>query len=122
MIGKKMLEALNEQINAELYSSYLYQSMAADFAARNLKGFAHWMEVQSKEETGHAKRIYDFVIERGGRVALKAIAAPAAEGKSPLAAFEDAYAHEQKITGMSHKLGGLAKAETDHAAGITRQG
>jgi len=121
MIGKKMLEALNEQINAELYSSYLYQSMAADFAARNLKGFAHWMEVQSKEEAGHAKRIYDFVIERGGRVALKAIAAPAAEWKSPLAAFEDAYAHEQKITGMIHKLVDLAKAEADHAADIMLQ-
>jgi ferritin len=121
MIGKKMLDALNEQINAELYSSYLYLAMAADFEAKNLKGFAKWMEVQAKEEAGHAKKLYDFLVDRGGRVALKAIAAPPPEWKSPLAAFEEAYAHEQKVTGLIHKLADLAAAEKDHAAAVMLQ-
>jgi ferritin len=121
MIGKKMLDALNEQINAELYSSYLYLAMAADFQAKNLKGFAKWMEVQAKEEAGHAQRIYEFLVDRGGRIALKAIAAPPGEWKSPLAAFEDSYAHEQKVTGLIHKLADLAAAEGDHAAAVMLQ-
>ena len=118
MIGKKMQDALNEQINAELYSAYLYQSMAADFLAKNLKGFAHWMEVQAKEEQGHAKKMFDFLVDRSGRVALKAIAAPPVEWKSPLAVFEDSYAHEQKVTGLIGKLVELARAEGDHAAEV----
>ena len=121
MIGKKMLDALNEQINAELYSSYLYMAMAADFQAKTLKGFANWMEVQAREEAGHAKRIYDFLVDRGGRIALKAITAPPAEWKSPLAAFEESYAHEQKVTAMIHKLAELAAAEGDHAAAVMLQ-
>ena len=118
MIGKKMQDALNEQINAELYSSYLYQSMAADFLAKNLKGFAHWMEIQAKEEQGHAKKMFDFLVDRSGRVALKVIAAPPVEWKSPLAVFEDSYAHEQKVTGLIGKLVELARAEGDHAAEV----
>ena len=118
MIGKKMLDALNEQINAELYSAYMYQAMAAYFEAGNLRGFAHWMELQAKEEQGHAKKMYDFLVDRGGRVALKAIAAPPAEWKSALAVFEDTYAHEQKVTGLIHKLVDLAGAEKDHAATV----
>lgn len=118
MIGKKMQDALNEQINAELYSAYLYQAMAAYFEAGNLRGFAHWMELQDKEEKGHAKKMYDFLVDRGGRVALKAIAAPPAEWKSALAVFEDTYAHEQKVTGLIHKLVDLARAENDHAAEV----
>jgi ferritin len=74
-----MLDALNEQINAELYSAYLYQAMAAHFAAGNLKGFAHWMDLQAKEEQAHARKMYEFLLDRGGRVTLKAIAAPPAE-------------------------------------------
>lgn len=116
-----MLDALNEQINAELFSSYLYLAMAADFQAKTLKGFANWMEVQAREEAGHAKRFYDFLVDRGGRIALKAIAAPPAEWKSPLAAFEDSYAHEQKVTAMIHKLADLAAAEGDHAAAVMLQ-
>jgi ferritin len=108
MIGKKMLDALNEQINAELYSAYLYQAMAAQFEADNLKGFAHWMDVQAKEEQNHARKIYEFLVDRGGRVALKAIAAPP----------EESYAHEQKVTGLIHNLVDLARAEKDHAAEV----
>ena len=118
MIGKKMLDALNEQINAELYSAYLYQAMAAHFAAGNLKGFAHWMDLQAKEEQAHARKMYEFLLDRGGRVTLKAIAAPPAEWKSPLAIFEESYAHEQKVTGLIHKLVDLARAENDHAAEV----
>jgi len=118
MIGKKMLDAFNEQINAELYSAYLYQAMAADFEARNLRGFAHWMELQAKEEQGHAKKMYDFLVDRGGRAVLKAIAAPPAEWKSALAVFEEVYAHEQKVTGLIHKLVELARSENDHAAEV----
>ena len=118
MIAKKVQDALNEQINAELYSAYLYQSMAADFLAKNLKGFAHWMEIQAKEEQGHAKKMFDFLVERGGRVALKAIAAPPQEWKSPLAVFEESYAHEQKVTGLIGKLVDLSRSEGDHAAEV----
>ncbi len=118
MIGKKMLDALNEQINAELYSAYMYQAMAAQFEADNLRGFAHWMEVQAREEQNHARKIYEFLVDRGGRVVLKAIGAPPAEWKSALAVFEDSYAHEQKVTGLIHRLVDLARAEGDHAAEV----
>jgi len=118
VIGKKMLDALNEQINAELYSAYLYQAMAAHFAAGNLKGFAHWMDLQVKEEQAHARKMYEFLLDRGGRMTLKAIAAPPAEWKSPLAIFEESCAHEQKVTGLIHKLVDLARAENDHAAEV----
>jgi ferritin len=118
VIGKKMQDALNEQINAELYSSYLYQSMAAHFAAGNLKGFAHWMDLQAKEEQTHARKMYEFLLDRGGRVTLKAIAAPPAEWKAALQVFEETYAHEQKVSGLIHKLVELARGENDHAAEI----
>jgi ferritin len=113
-----MLDALNEQINAELYSAYLYQAMAAHFEAANLRGFAHWMDVQAKEEQGHARKIYEHLVDRGGRVVLKAIAAPPVEWKSSLAIFEESYAHEQKVTGLIHNLVDLARAEKDHAAEV----
>jgi ferritin len=118
VIGKKMLEALNEQINAELYSAYLYQAMAAQFEADNLRGFAHWMDVQAKEEQNHARKIYEFLANRGGRVVLKAIAAPPGEWKSTLAVFEESYAHEQKVSGLINRLVELARAENDHAAEV----
>ncbi|UCG58223.1 MAG: ferritin [Phycisphaerales bacterium] len=115
MISKKMVEALNDQINAELYSAYLYLSMEAYFESKNLTGFAKWMRAQTQEEVVHAMKIYDFVNERGGRVALKAIEQPPTEWKSPLAAFEAAYKHEQLVTGLINNLVNLAVAEKDHA-------
>jgi len=118
MISKKMQDALNEQINAELYSAYLYLAMAAEFESNNLKGMASWMEVQAKEETEHAKRLYDFVNDRGGRVTLKAIDTPPAEWKSPAAAFKAAYEHEQKVTAMIHNLVDVARSEKDKAAEV----
>lgn len=115
MIGKKMEKALNEQINAEMYSSYIYLAMAAYFESENLPGCASWMRVQTQEENAHAMKLYDFVCERGGRVVLKAIEQPPKDWKSPLAAFEAAYKHEQFITGRINKLVDLALQEKDHA-------
>ncbi|KPJ58395.1 MAG: ferritin [Planctomycetes bacterium DG_23] len=115
MIGKKMEVALNEQINAELYSSYLYLSMSAYLESLNLRGFAHWMRVQAREEEGHALKIYDHIIERGGRVTLGAVEAPPTEWDSPLAVFEQVASHEQKVTGLINELVDLATSENDHA-------
>jgi ferritin len=116
MIGNKMEKALNDQINAELYSAYLYLSMVAYFESVNLSGFATWMRVQTQEEIMHAMKMYDYVNERGGRVILKAIDEPPAKWKSPLAAFEAAYKHEQLVTGRINDLVDLAIKEKDHAA------
>jgi len=115
MISKKMEEALNEQVNAELYSAYLYLSMESYFKSLNLNGFANWMRVQTQEEVAHAMKIYDFVNERGGRITLKAIEGPQTEWDSPLAVFEAVYVHEQKVTGLINDLVDLAIKEKDHA-------
>jgi ferritin len=116
MLGEKMQAALNKQINAELHSSYIYLSMAAYFADKNLNGFANWMRIQVQEENFHAMKFYNYVIERRGRVLLEPIAAVPTDWATPLAAFENAFAHEQKITGLINDLVNLAHAERDHAA------
>jgi len=116
MIKEKMLKAVNKQINAEMYSSYLYLSMSAYFESINLRGLAKWMKVQSGEEWGHAMRLYDHIIDRGGKVSLAGIDEPPSSWKSALVMFEEAYKHEQKITGMIHELVDLAIKENDHAA------
>jgi len=115
MISKKMEEALNGQVNAELYSAYLYLSMESYFKSLNLSGFAGWMRAQAQEEMMHAMKIYDFINERGGRVTLKAIDGPPTEWDSPLAVFEAVYAHEQKVTSLINDLVDLAIKEKDHA-------
>jgi ferritin len=116
MLSEKMEAALNEQVNAELYSAYIYLSMAGYFRKMNLPGFAHWMEVQAQEEVGHAMKIYGFIDERGGAVALKAVDGPPTEWASPLEAFQAAYGHEQKVTGMINDLVDLADEVDDKAA------
>lgn len=116
MISDRIQEAFNKQIVAELYSSYLYLSMSAYFESINLKGFANWMRCQAQEELVHAMKFYTFVNERGGTVKLEAIAGPPTEWATPLAAFHDAYAHEQKVTGLINNLVDLAIAEKDHAS------
>ncbi len=118
MMTKKMLDALNEQINAEMYSSYLYLSMAAFFEEINLKGFANWMRVQVQEENFHAMKFYDYVLSRQGRVALKAIAAPPLKWKTPLDVFQATYKHEQLVTSLINKLATLAEREHDHATRV----
>jgi len=121
MINKKMLDAINAQINAELYSAYLYLSMAAHFKTANLPGFANWMTVQVQEETMHAMKFYNYVLSRGGKVKLTAIDGPPISWKSPLDAFEYTYSHEQKVTGLINNLVNLAIAEKDHAANMFLQ-
>ena len=121
MLDKEMESALNNQLNAEMYSAYLYLSMAAYFQSINLGGFANWMRVQNQEEMVHAMKFYDFINERGGRVTLKPIDAPATQWESPLAAFEAAYAHEQKVTGLINNLVETALEKRDHATNIFLQ-
>lgn len=116
MIGKAIQDAMNEQVNNELYSAYQYLSMAAYCESANLPGFAHWMRSQAREETDHAMKFYDFILERNGRVVLGAIDQPVVEFASPLEVFEQALGHEQKITGMINDLYGLAATENDYAS------
>ncbi len=115
MLSQKVQDAFNKQINAELFSSYLYLSMAAYFEAKDLKGMAHWMNIQANEEKAHAMRFFDFINDRSGRVTLTQIEAPKTEWKSPLEVFEEAYKHEIKITGMINELFTLVAIEKDGA-------
>ena len=121
MIKEKIQEAINEQINKELYSSYLYMSMSAYFESINLSGFAKWMYVQVQEELTHAVKFYNYVNEKGGRVILQPIEGPSTEWDSPLAAFENTYEHEQMVTERINKLVDLVIAESDHATNIFLQ-
>jgi ferritin len=114
-MDKKMQDALNKQLNAEIYSAYLYLSMSAYFHSINLDGFANWMRVQWQEELAHGLKFYDYVNERGGRVILEPVESPPSEWGSPLAVFENVYQHEQKVTGMINKLVDLAVETKDHA-------
>ena len=115
MLKEKIQEALNKQIVAELYSSYLYLSMEAYFHSINLPGFANWMRVQTQEENMHGLMIFDYVAGRGGRIELGPIEEPPTEWNSPLDVFEAVYAHEQKVTGLINDLVNLAIEEKDHA-------
>ena len=116
MLDNEVERGINEQINAELYSAYLYYSMAAYFESLSLKGFAHWMRVQALEEMTHVQKFFAFVNDRGGRVSLDPIDAPASEWASPLAVFEAVYAHEVHVTGLINKLMDLVLARSDHAS------
>jgi len=116
MLDQKMEAAINGQINAEIYSSYLYMSMATWFDAQSLPGMAHWMRVQAQEEWTHAIKFYTYVNERGGRVILSAIDGPATDWDSPLAVFQAVAEHEAKVTGLIHGLMDLALEIRDHAS------
>jgi ferritin len=115
MLKKKMLKALNDQINAEMFSSYLYLSMESYFQSISLTGFAAWMRAQVQEEMMHGMKFYDFVNERGGKVTLEAIAKPESTWDSPLAAFEAIQKHEEHVTSLINDLVDLAISEKDHA-------
>ncbi|MFC1711345.1 ferritin [Patescibacteria group bacterium] len=115
-INKKMETAINKQINAELYSAYIYLSMSAYFEAENLGGFAHWMRLQAQEEVEHAMKFYKYIFERGGNVSLMAIDKPKLSWQSALAVFEEAYKHEQKVTKMIDNLVDLARKDSDKAS------
>ncbi len=116
MIGKVMEDAINKQINEEMYSAYLYLSMSAYFESINLKGFANWMFVQYQEEVEHAMKFNEHLKNRGGRLKLFAIAEPPSEWESPLDAFKATLAHEQHITKCINELVDLAEKEKDRAA------
>ncbi|MDX6381136.1 MAG: ferritin [Rubrobacteraceae bacterium] len=116
MLGKAVQDAMNEQIKNELYSAYQYLSMAAYCESVNLPGFAQWMRAQSREETGHAMKFYDFILDRNSRVVLQAIEGPVVEFGSPLEVFEQALQHEQEVTAMINDLYGLAVRENDYAS------
>ena len=118
MIGKAMQDAMNEQINKEFFSSYLYLSMAAYFEDKNLMGFAHWMRLQADEEREHAMKFYNFILDAGGRVRLKAIDAPETDWKSNLEVAEQVAAHEAKVTASINDLYELALKEKDYAAQV----
>jgi ferritin len=121
MLNKKVETALNKQINAELYSGYMYLAMSSHFEAANLPGFAAWMKAQAGEELGHAIKMFEFVVERRGSVALDAVDKPPSKWTSPLKTFEAVLEHEQKVTGLINKLADLAAAENDHATGVFLQ-
>ena len=121
MISQSIQNALNNQVNHETYSAYLYFSMSAYFSSINLDGFANWMYVQGLEELTHAKKIYDHIHQRGGRVMLSQIDSPPSEWDSVQSVFEDVLAHEQKVTGLINELVDLAANENDHATGIFLQ-
>ena len=104
ILNKKMQTALNNQINAELDSAYIYLSMAAYFEGQNWPGMAHWMKQQYLEEVEHAMKIFDYVFERGGQVTLKTIDSPQSSWTSPLDAFKTALKHEQHISQLIYNL------------------
>ncbi len=115
MLNEKVGTALNEQVNAELYSSYLYLSMCSYFKKINLEGFARWMEVQALEELTHAMKFFNFISERGNHVVLTPIDGPQTSWDSPLAVIEDVYRHELKVSGLINNLVNIAMEQKDHA-------
>jgi len=115
MLSDKLLTALNDQIIAEYHSAYIYLSMSSYLHSINLDGCAHWMRLQAQEELMHGMKIYDYVLERSGRVLLKEVEAPPTEWASTLEVFKAAHAHEQLMTKRVNDLANLAQAEKDNA-------
>jgi ferritin len=121
MMNQAVQDAMNEQIKNELYSAYLYLSMAAYFEAEDFQGFAHWMRAQAEEEQAHAMKFFDFINERGGRVTLHAIEQPPTTWTSPLDVFETTLEHEETVTSLIHKLYALSLEENDYASQVFLQ-
>lgn len=116
-----MEKSLNDQISKEFYASYLYLAMSAWFAERNFDGFAKWMRLQADEERAHAMRIYDFVLDRGGKVVLGAVEEPPVKWKSPVEVFETARKHEQLVSGSINDLYTQALTERDYPSQVMLQ-
>jgi len=116
MLNKELHEGINDQINKEMASAYLYLSMAAYLEGNNLSGSAHWMRKQAEEEMEHAMKMFDYMFDRGNQVTLLAIDTPPAEFSSPLDVFEQVLAHERKVTGLIHSLYALSIEHKDYAA------
>ena len=113
MLTNRLQDAINQQINREMYSAHLYLSMSAYFETLNLNGFAHWMKLQFQEETEHALKLFDYVNDRDSRVVLRTIEQPPIEFESPLAVMKSALEHERLVTSMINDLYALAVAEHD---------
>ena len=116
MLNEKMEKEFNEQINKELFSAYLYLDMKSRFSEMNLQGFVNWMDVQVQEEKAHAMGMYNYVLERDGRVELLAIDKPEVEGKTPLEIFEQVLKHEEFVTSRINHLMDVADEGRDRAA------
>lgn len=121
MLHAKVEQALNDQINYELMSGYIYLSMAAWLKKENLNGFAHWMRIQAQEETFHAMKMFDYVHDRDGKVVLKEVAKPQGEWKSVLEVFKHAYAHEQGVTARLCNIADVATKNKDHVTNVLMQ-
>lgn len=121
MLSPAVQTAINNQIKSELYSAYVYLAMTAYCESLNLRGFAHWMRMQSQEELSHAMKLFDYVHDRGGRVTLQAIAAPSVDFKSPLEMVQEVYEHECKVTAMITALYETALKEHDYATQVHLQ-
>jgi len=118
MLSQRMQDALNAQIKHEFYSSFVYLAMSAHFEQRNLPGFANWMRIQAGEEHTHAMKIFDHILDRGGQVAMPAIATPPAKFGAPVEVFEEALGHERAVTKSIHELYALAVEERDYPARV----
>lgn len=114
-ISEKMEKALNDQVDAEIASAYLYASMAAWLDANDLPGCAAWMKKQAKEETEHAEKLYDYVYDRGGKIVYGAIEKPKAEWEKVTDLFEQVLAHEQKVTALIYGLVEVANELKDYS-------
>ncbi len=121
MAQSKVLDAINEQINYELYSANLYLAMSAYFSDLGLGGFAKWMKAQYKEELFHAEKMFDYVIARGGRATIKALDEPPSAWKSALAVLEEGLKHEKFVSSRINNLVDLAMKEKDHASTVFLQ-
>lgn len=121
MISNKLQDAINNQIQAEMDSAYIYLAMSVYSESKNLRGFAHWLKTQYNEEMEHAFKLLNYLTERGGIVKLQAIPAPAAEFGTPVEVFEKVLAHEIHVTSLITKLYELAVEEKDYAAQIFLQ-
>lgn len=116
MISEKLEKAFNEQINAEFYSKYLYLSMQAYFKSLNLNGFVNWMDIQVQEENAHAMGMFNYLLERDGKIELQAIAKPDNQWSSPLEVFEEVLKHEIYVTSLINGLMDVADEVKDRAA------
>jgi ferritin len=121
MISKSMQDGLNAQVNLEQASAQLYLAMSAHCEGKSFSGFAHWLKIQAGEETAHALKLVDFVLDRGGKLELKAVAAPPTEFGSVTEVFEKVLAHEESISGRINALFEHARAEKDYASELALQ-
>ena len=115
MISDKMQKELNEQVNKEFYSAYLYLAMSAYCDSMGLPGFGHWMRMQYEEESLHVTKMYDYILNQGGKIHLKTIDEPPQDYGTPLEVFEMTLEHEKEVTGLIHRLMDLALEERDYA-------